>query len=61
MAFICVGKLTIIDSENGLLPDHHQAIILTSAGILWIGSLIYNLYFFQLQPSVWLNYYNLMG
>ena len=24
---ICVGKLTIIDSDNGLSPGRHQAII----------------------------------
>ena len=35
---ICVSKLTIIGSDNGLLPGHHQAIIWTSAGILLIGS-----------------------
>ena len=31
---ICVGKLTIIGSDNGLLPGRHQAIIWTNAGIL---------------------------
>ena len=36
---ICVGKLTIIGSDNGLLPDRHQAIIWTNAGILLIGPL----------------------
>ena len=34
---ICVGKLTIIDSDNGLSPDRRQAIIWTNAGILIIG------------------------
>ena len=29
----------IIDSDNGLSPDRHQAIIWTSAGILLIGLL----------------------
>ena len=33
---ICVGKLTIIDSDNGLSPGRRQAIIWTSAGILLI-------------------------
>ena len=36
---ICVGKLTIIDSGNGLAPSRRQAIIWTNAGILLIGSL----------------------
>ena len=36
---ICVGKLTIIDSDNGLSPGRRQAIIWTNAGILLIGSL----------------------
>ena len=36
---ICVGKLTIIGSDNGLSPGRRQAITLTSAGILLIGPL----------------------
>ena len=36
---ICVGKLTIIDSDNGLLPGRRQAIIWTNAGIFFIGPL----------------------
>ena len=36
---ICVSKLTIIGSDNGLSPDRRQAIIWTSAGILLIGPL----------------------
>ena len=36
---ICIGKLTIIGSDNGLLPGRCQAIIWTSAGILLIGPL----------------------
>ena len=40
---IWVGKLTIIDSDNGLLPGRHQAIIWTNAGILLIGPLGTNL------------------
>ena len=31
-------NLAIIGSDNGLLPDRHQAIILTNAGILLIES-----------------------
>ena len=36
---ICVGKLTIIGSDNGLPPGRRQAIIWTNAGILLIGLL----------------------
>ena len=39
MTHICVGKLTITDSENGLSPGRCQAIIWTNAGILLIGPL----------------------
>ena len=36
---ICVGKLTIIDSDNGLSPERRQTIIWTNAGILLTGPL----------------------
>ena len=36
---ICVSKLTIIGSDNGLLSGQHQAIIWNNAGIFLIGSL----------------------
>ena len=36
---MCVGKLTNIDSDNGLLPEWRQAIIWTNVGILLIGPL----------------------
>ena len=36
---ICVGNLTIIDSDNGLSPRRRQAIIWTNVGILLIGPL----------------------
>ena len=39
MTHICVSKLTIIGSDNGLSPDRRQAIIWTNAGILLIGPL----------------------
>ena len=39
MTHICVSKLTIIVSDNGLSPGRHQAIIWTNAGILLIGPL----------------------
>ena len=34
---ICVSKLTIIGSDNGLSPGRRQAIIWTNAGILLTG------------------------
>ena len=36
---ICASKLTIIGSDNGLLPGRHQAIIRTNSLILLIGTL----------------------
>ena len=36
---ICVGKLTIIGSDNGLSPERRQAIIWTNAGIVLIWPL----------------------
>ena len=36
---ICVSKLTIIGSNNGLSPGRHQAIIWTNVGILFIEPL----------------------
>ena len=36
---ICVSKVTIIGSDNGLSPGRRQAIIWTNAGILLIGTL----------------------
>ena len=35
---ICVSNLTIIGSDNGLLPGQRQAIIWTNAGLLSVGS-----------------------
>ena len=39
MTHICVGKLSIIGSDNGLSPGRRQAIIRNNAGILLIGPL----------------------
>ena len=39
MTHICVSKLTIIGSDNGLSPGRRQAIIWTNAEILLIGHL----------------------
>ena len=36
---ICISNLTIIGSDNGLLPGRRQAIICTNAGILLIWTL----------------------
>ena len=36
---ICVNKLTIIGSDNGLSPGRRQAIIWTNAGLMLIGPL----------------------
>ena len=39
MTHICVSKLTIIGSDNGLSPGRRQAIIWTNAWILLIQNL----------------------
>ena len=39
---ICVSKVTIIGSDNGLSPGRRQAIIWTNAGILLIWTLVTN-------------------
>ena len=39
LTHICVSKLTIIGSNNGLSPGRRQAIIWTNAGILLTGPL----------------------
>ena len=39
MTHICVSKLTIIASHNGLPPGRCQAIIWTNAGLLSVGTL----------------------
>ena len=39
MTHTCVGKLTIIGSDNGLSSGRRQAIIWTNTGILLIGPL----------------------
>ena len=39
VTYICVSKLTIIGSDNGLSPGRRQAIIWTNAGILLIRPL----------------------
>ena len=39
VSHICISKITIIGSDNGLSPGRRQAIIWTSVGILLIGPL----------------------
>ena len=39
MTHICISKLTIIGSDNGLSPGRRQDIIWTNAGILLIEPL----------------------
>ena len=39
---ICVSKLTIIGSDNGLSHDRRQSIIWTNAGFLLIGPIVTN-------------------
>ena len=40
---LCVSKLAIIGSENGVSPGRRQAIIWTNAGVLLIGPLGINM------------------
>ena len=61
--YICVGKLTIIGSDNGLSPERRQAIIWTNAGILLTGPLgtnfseyligIQTFFFKKMQLKMW--------
>ena len=46
---ICVGKLTIIGSDNGLSPGRRQAIIWTNVGILLIRPLETNFNEIQIE------------
>ena len=48
---ICVSKLTIIASDNGLSPGRRQAIIWNNAGILSIGLLGTN--FSEIWSKFW--------
>ena len=60
MTHICVSKLTIIGSDNGLPPGRRQAIIYTNAGLLLIRPLETNfseiltkIHTFSLKKSLW--------
>ena len=48
---ICISKLTITGSDNGLSPGRHQAIIWTNAGILLLAPLGTNL------GEIWIEVY----
>ena len=57
---ICVSKLSILGSENGLLPGRRQAIILTNAGILLIwplgtnfSEILIEINTFSLKKCIW--------
>ena len=59
---IYISELTIIDSNNGLLPGRNQAIIWTNAAILLIGPLRTNfsaifikIYTFSFQENAFEN------
>ena len=49
LTHICLMRLTIIGSDNGLSPDWRQAIIWTNTGILLIGPLGTNLSEIQIK------------
>ena len=58
---ICVSKLTIIGSNNGLSPDRRQAIIWTNAGLLLIrplgtnfSKILIEILKFSFKKSVWM-------
>ena len=57
---ICVSKVAIIGSDNGLSPGQHQAIIWTNGGILLIGPLganfveiLIEIYRFSFKKCIW--------
>ena len=49
MTHICISKLTITDSDNGLSPDQCQAIIWTNVGILLIWTLVREIHTFSFK------------
>ena len=51
MTHIYVSKLTIIGTDNGLLPGRQQAIIWTNAGILLIQAL--GTIFSEIWRDIW--------
>ena len=48
---ICIGKLTIIGSDDGLSPGWRQAIIWTNAGILLTEPFVTNFRGFLIENS----------
>ena len=55
---ICVGKLSIIGSDNGLSPGRRQAIIWTNAGISLIGPLGTNFSEILIARAISTGYYS---
>ena len=62
MTHIWISNLTIINSDNGLLPDWRKAIIWTNAGILQIGpvgtnfsEILIKIYKFSLKKNAFEN------
>ena len=59
MTHICVRKLTIIGSNNGLSPGRRQAIIWTNAGMLMgplgakFSEILVEILTFSLKNAVW--------
>ena len=60
LTHICVGKLTIIGSDNGLSPGRRQAIIWTNVGILlnWplgtnFGEIVIEIEIFSVKKCIW--------
>ena len=60
MMHIYISKLTIIGSDNDLLPGRHQAIIWTNAGVLLIRTLGTNfieildkIHLFSFKKIIW--------
>ena len=51
---ICINKLTIIGSDNGLLSGRHKAIIWTNAGILFIWVLGTNQWYLQQNSYIFI-------
>ena len=53
MTHICVGRLTIIGSDNSLSPSRRQSIIWTNVGILYNGPLETDFIYFHSRKIIW--------
>ena len=58
---ICVRKLTIVGSDNGLSPGRRQAVILTNAGVLLIGLLRKVLLVYLLSKLIYFHWRKWIG